>query len=76
MKSKVFVSSACGVEDSASQAIGVLYDEISFSNVEIYRDFTEIDFESFIDRIKLDKDAKPQISFVRKKQLSLYFPKL
>ena len=66
MKSRVFVSSACGVEDAASSSISVLYDEVIFSNVEVYRDYTEMDFESFIDRIQLDSSVKPQIRLCKK----------
>ena len=72
MKSKVFVSSACGVEDTSSQTLGILFDELAFSNVEVYKDVTEMDFESFIDRIKLDENAKPQIRLCNKDTVEKY----
>lgn len=69
MKCRVFVSSACGVEESTSLSLGILYDEVVFSNVEVYSNYNEMDFETFIDRINLDSSVKPQIRLCKKETI-------
>ena len=66
MKLKVFISSSCGIEKVTNQDITILQNEIVFNEIETYRDSTEMGFEAFIDRMNLDRMAKPKINLCKK----------
>lgn len=68
MKSKVFISSSCSVEDP-SKDIGVFYNEITFNDMECYQNVKDLDFEGFIYRMKFDKEAKPKIRLCPKETI-------
>jgi fatty acid-binding protein DegV len=62
LKTKVIVSSDCGVEAIPEPSIlGILPDEIHFSPVEIYKNASEMDFYAFDLRLKYDSNANPEI---------------
>lgn len=68
MKSKVFISSSCSIEEPAKD-IGIFYNEISFNEMECYQNTEDMDFESFIYRLKLDKEAKPKLRLCPKERI-------
>lgn len=68
MKSKVFISSSCSIEEP-SKDIGILYNEIYFNEMECYSNFKDMDFESFLYRLKSDDEAKPTIRLCPKERI-------
>ena len=75
MKLKVFISSSCGIEKVTSPTITILQNEIVFNGIETYRNTNEMSFESFIDRVNLDRMAKPEISFCKRELIELEIKK-
>ena len=62
MKTKVLISSDCGIESiPGGSIVRVLPDEIVFSPVEVYKNAKEIDFREFNLRLKYDLNANPEV---------------
>ena len=62
MKTKVLISSDCGIESlPGGSFVGVLKDQIEFSPLEVYGSANEMDFRAFNLRLKYDVGVNPII---------------